>query len=77
MKPDCKGECRFLESCTSQTDMYYPPIYNKFGRNTNPDMNITYGTVRCLTCNKRWSTATQGGSTPWTETKPEEDKSSW
>ena len=68
--PGCEGECRFQEKGPMMTTcMYYPPVYDKHGNNTNPDGNITSGALSCLTCGKKWSFATRYGETQYTEVK--------
>ncbi len=34
---------------------YYPPIYDKKGKNINPDKNIQTATYFCCECNKTFS----------------------
>lgn len=61
--PNCtRDDCMITENgpCT-QTLAYYPPIYNKQGVNTNPDMNITTRPIRCLSCGKSWEERWQNG----------------
>ena len=66
--PDCEQDCRFAFGPTTITDMYFPPIYDKNGNNTNPDCNTASGTVSCYTCNKIWSYTRQYGEpTAYTE----------
>jgi len=68
--PQCpRDDCRFIESLGSTTLAYYPPIYDKNGVNTNPDMNITTSALECLTCGKRWSGISQLGETTYEEVK--------
>lgn len=55
----CERDCRFTESSQGTTCAYYPPVYDKNGVNTNPDMNISYYTVKCSTCGKSWSANSQ------------------
>ena len=66
---DCRGDCRFVESGGMTTLAYYPPIYDKNGVNTNPDMNRTYGTTRCIECGRVWDSVSQGCTTTFTEQK--------
>jgi hypothetical protein len=49
--------------------MYYPPVYDKHGNNTNPDGNITSGSVACNVCNKQWGYSKQYGKTTFSEVK--------
>ena len=64
---DCDKECSFSHGPSMTTAAYYPPVYNKAGVNVNPDMNTTYGDVRCIVCNKSWRYASQNGNTTYTE----------
>lgn len=64
-----RDDCRFLNHGGSTTSAYYPPIYDKNGVNTNPDMNITTSALKCLTCGKRWRGKTQLGKTTYEEMK--------
>lgn len=36
------------------TAVYYPPIYNEAGLNTNPDRNALISCWKCLNCGCRW-----------------------
>lgn len=65
--PGCEGECRFHVRGGVTTCMYFPPVYDKHGNNTNPDGNITSGDVGCSVCNRRWGYATQYGKTTFNE----------
>lgn len=57
-----RDDCRITESGPSMTTMaYYPPVYDKQGNNTNPDMNITTYPRRCLSCGKSWTEHWQNG----------------
>lgn len=60
-KYPCDGDCRFQTGLSSTTLMYYPPIYDKDGINTNPDRNITYTDVYCTVCFKKFSVSEQLG----------------
>lgn len=64
---DCEGECRYTYGPSFSTMAYYHPVYDKNGNNVNPDMNTSYGSVSCTTCNRKWSTATCNGHTKYTE----------
>jgi len=50
--------------------MYYPPIYDKHGNNTNPDGNTTSGETTCTTCNKKWYYSRRYGETTFQECTP-------
>lgn len=65
--PTCKLECRFSHGMSMTTCAYYPPVYDKHGNNTNPDMNVTSTTIECGICDKRWSASTQNNKTTYQE----------
>jgi len=68
--PQCpRDDCKFINRSSYTTSAYYPPIYDKNGVNTNPDMNITTSALECLTCGKRWSGISQLGETVYIEVK--------
>jgi hypothetical protein len=57
---DCEREdCKIRSSGGSSTLAYYPPVYDKYGNNTNPDMNVTSYEKHCMTCEKSWSESWQ------------------
>ena len=59
---DCsRDDCRVREYPGSTTCMYYPPVYDKYGNNINPDGNITTYDKHCYTCGKRWVESHQYG----------------
>lgn len=61
--PGCmRDDCMITESQTYQTMAYYPPVYDKNGINTNPDMNCNYINKRCLACGKGWAEVWQNGT---------------
>ncbi len=39
------------------TLVYYPPIYNELGVNTNLDRNTITSSWKCLNCGCRWTEA--------------------
>lgn len=39
------------------TAMYFLPILDKHGNNTNPDRNKTLYDCECFNCGKKWSTS--------------------
>jgi len=58
-----RDDCMITEDGPGNTTMaYYPPVYNKEGVNTNPDMNITTRPQRCLSCGKSWTERYQNGT---------------
>lgn len=63
----CSKDCRWQESPSITTDAYYPPIYDKYGNNVNPDMNTATSQIYCLTCNRKWNAITQAGKTVYKE----------
>jgi hypothetical protein len=53
--PECPREdCKFSISPQMTTLVAYIPIYDKDGKNINPDRNTTSFTVNCITCGKIW-----------------------
>ena len=69
--PTCKLDCRFSYGMSVTTCAYYPPIYDKHGNNINPDRNVTYGSLDCSICNRKWSYSTQFNQTTFLELKNE------
>ena len=65
--PTCEKDCRFSYGPTMTTCMYYPPVYDKHGNNTNPDMNSTSGAVDCSVCGKHWTYISNAKLTTYTE----------
>lgn len=65
--PSCEKECIFRGSMSTTTAMYYEPIYDKNGKNLNPDGNITTIKVSCAVCHRQWVSSTQYGETKYTE----------
>ena len=61
--PTCELDCRFTEGVKSMTCAYYPPMYDKHGNNTNPDMNTTMYKMHCVICQKDWLISEQLGKT--------------
>jgi len=60
---DCSREdCRIEQSPGSSTLMYYPPVYDKYGVNINPDRNITTYHMFCRVCNNTWIDSYQLGN---------------
>jgi len=64
-KIECKtpDKCRFTVSPMSSTCMYYPPSYDRSGKNQNPDGNVTSGSGVCVECGKRFAISVQYGKT--------------
>ena len=67
--PTCDKDCRFTKGITTRTCVYYQPIYDKHGNNTNPDMNITGYSMSCLVCGMEWNVNEQNGMTTIEERK--------
>lgn len=66
--PNCeRNDCRFTQGVSMTTDMYYPPIYDKNGVNTNPDGNLSNSSVQCSTCGKKWESYTRYNETTYKE----------
>lgn len=65
--PTCDKECRFQMGPAMTTCAYYPPVYDKHGNNTNPDMNSTSGAIDCNVCGKHWTYITVNGNTNYVE----------
>ena len=61
--PGCmRDDCFITENGPGMTTCaYYPPVYDKQGNNTNPDMNTTTHKRRCLSCGKTWTESYQNG----------------
>ncbi len=61
--PNCmRDDCMITHNGAGQQTLgYFPPVYDKQGRNTNPDMNITTQPMRCLSCGKSWVERWQNG----------------
>ena len=51
------------------TLLYYTPIYDKNGKNLNPDANTISWSVHCRICKKNWSAASRLGDTLFKEVK--------
>lgn len=48
-------KCQIQETHSSITCAYYPPIYDGYGNNLNPDRNTTTRKLHCNTCGKEWT----------------------
>lgn len=56
--PHCDKPTRRTEDGPSMTTcVYYPPIYDENGVNTNPDRNTTTRGYKCLECNESYTTS--------------------
>jgi hypothetical protein len=54
--PNCKKPTkRNGSSFGFRTLMYFPPVYDENGNNTNPDRNIETTKYHCLECDKSYS----------------------
>ena len=67
--PNCSGKCRYRVDRSVTTAMFYTPIYDKLGNNTNLDKNIAMSTISCVTCDRTWLAKTQYAETEITEIK--------
>ena len=67
--PECPREdCKFtIFGGSTRTCMYFQPIYDKNGVNTNPDANTTIFKVNCLSCGKMWVGRTRLTKTTYDE----------
>jgi hypothetical protein len=55
IKCETPERCRISANGPGMTTCaYYPPIYDGYGNNINPDRNITTSPMRCATCGKEW-----------------------
>lgn len=54
--PYCQKATTREGSVSMSTLVYYPPVYDKRGNNTNPDRNTTRSGWRCLKCKNVYST---------------------
>lgn len=59
--PICRKPTERKQGMKSRTCMYYPPIYDKLGNNTNPDLNTETAFYTCLDCDTEYSV--KGNST--------------
>ena len=55
--PYCEKPTIREEGMSTRTAMYYPPVYDENGINTNPDRNITTTCWKCLGCNHDYTVA--------------------
>lgn len=53
--PKCKKPTKIREGMTIVTAMYFPPIYDENGINTNPDKNQRVTSYTCLECGEEFS----------------------
>lgn len=49
------SKCRIQLMHSSTTCAYYPPVYDGYGNNLNPDRNATTRQMHCSTCGKDWT----------------------
>jgi len=52
--PHCKKPTKRTSHGSSSTLMYYMPVYDENGVNTNPDRNTITTAYECLECNKTY-----------------------
>lgn len=55
--PHCNKPTKRTGGMTTVTAMYFPPIYDKNGINTNPDKNRRTSFWTCQECNKDYRTS--------------------
>ena len=51
---NCCENPSVMEQSFGTTCMDFPPIYDKYGNNTNPNRNTTTYHLRCWNCKKEW-----------------------
>jgi len=54
MRCDTPSKCRIQLVHSSTTCAYYPPVYDGYGNNLNPDRNTTTRQMHCSKCGKGW-----------------------
>jgi hypothetical protein len=54
--PYCKKPTKRTGGCESITAMYFPPVYDENGNNTNPDRNIRTSNWKCFECENEYTT---------------------
>jgi ribosomal protein L37AE/L43A len=54
--PYCKKPTKRTGGGGSVTCMYYPPVYDEQGNNTNPDRNTRTSVWECLECKNHYTT---------------------
>jgi len=54
--PRCEKPTVRTQGMMTSTAMYYPPVYDENGNNTNPDRNSTNTSYTCKGCHKEFST---------------------
>jgi hypothetical protein len=64
---NCEDDCRFTVSEGMTTLVAYIPIYDKDGKNINPDMNTSSGAYSCFKCNRLFLYKSVGGVVTWEE----------
>ena len=60
---DCdSNKCKLKEFDSFTMALYYPPMYDKYGRNINEGKGTRFSTVECLICGRifRRSESSQG-----------------
>jgi hypothetical protein len=68
--PECPREdCKFTSFDGTSTLVAYIPIYDKDGKNINPDANTTTFKVYCLSCGKMWVGNSRLDETTYEEVK--------
>lgn len=60
MCPYCQEPTRRSGGGATRTLMYFQPVYDEHGNNTNPDRNITTRNWTCLKCGKNYGESVGG-----------------
>lgn len=55
--PYCQKPTKRTQGMSTRTAMYFAPIYDENGYNTNPDRNNTMTDWQCLECMKKYTTS--------------------
>lgn len=58
--PCCKRPTAKIESASSVTCVYYPPVYNEKGVNINPNKHMFLNPWECLECGKNYTVISNG-----------------
>jgi len=53
--PHCEKPTTRIPKDSYTTCMYYPPVYDENGNNTNPDRNTTTTDYSCLDCQNEYT----------------------
>lgn len=61
MCPYCRKPTKRTAGGVSSTCVYYPPVYDAMGNNTNPDRNSFFTSYKCFECNGSYSSTERFG----------------